>query len=121
MPPTRRVPPMPSSTKPSSPSALADFGITLPTRQVPDAATAATAVEKRQATRVARHTFGKRQKANVKGTGATPATAPAPAPVHPPAKWTDNDGRKTATPPGAITGRRAELFLVLAPRHEVLP
>ena len=70
----------------TSPSALADFGITLPTRQVPDAATAATAVEKRQATRVARHTMGKRQKANVTGTETTPVTAPAPAPVTPPAK-----------------------------------
>ena len=70
----------------TSPSTLADFGITLPTRQVPDAATAATAVEKRQATRVARHTMGTRQKANVKGTVTAPATAPAPAPVTPPAK-----------------------------------
>ena len=70
----------------ASPDTMADFGITLPSRQVPDAATTATAVEKRQATRVARHTMGKRQKANVKGTVTTPETAPAPTPVTPPAK-----------------------------------
>ncbi|HTB79219.1 MAG TPA: hypothetical protein VK762_38515 [Polyangiaceae bacterium] len=69
----------------AAPDVLADFGFTLPSRQVPDAATVATAVEKRNATRVARHTMGKRQKAKV--TGATsaattpPAAAPAPSPA----------------------------------------
>ncbi len=70
----------------ASPDTLADFGISLPSRQVPDAATASTAVDKRRATRVARHTMGKRQKANVKGTVTTPEMAPAPAPITPPAK-----------------------------------
>ena len=70
----------------ASPDTMAEFGISLPSRQAPDAATAAAAVEKRQATRVARHTMGKRQKANVKGTVTTPETAPAPTPVTPPAK-----------------------------------
>jgi hypothetical protein len=70
----------------TTPDTMADFGITLPSRQVPDAATAAAAAEKRRATRVARHTMGKRQKANVKGTVTTPETAPAPTPITPPAK-----------------------------------
>ena len=70
----------------TSPDTLADFGITLPSRQVPDAATTAVAVEKRHATRVARHTMGKRQKASVKGTVTTPETAAAPAPITTPAK-----------------------------------
>jgi hypothetical protein len=70
----------------ASPDTLAEFGINLPSRQVPDAATAAAAVEKRQATRVARHTMGNRQKANVKGTVTTPTAAPPPTPITPPAK-----------------------------------
>jgi len=69
----------------TSPDTLADFGITLPTRQVPDAATVAAAVDKRAATRAARHTQGKRQKAGV--TGEPPATAPTP-PTTTPAKPT---------------------------------
>jgi hypothetical protein len=70
----------------TSPDVLAGFGFTLPSRQVPSAATVAGAVEKRAATRAARHTLGKRQKANIKGTVSTaPATSPttAPAPVSP--------------------------------------
>ncbi len=70
----------------TSPDTMADFGITLPSRQVPDAAATAAAVEKRLATRVARHTMGKRQKASVKGTVTTPETAPAPTPITTPAK-----------------------------------
>jgi hypothetical protein len=61
----------------TSPETLADFGITLPSRRAPAASTVATAVDKRDATRVARHTMGKRQKEQVKGT----VTAPAPAPT----------------------------------------
>jgi hypothetical protein len=61
----------------TAPDTLADFGITLPSRQVPTADTVADAVDKRNATRAARHTMGKRQKANVKGTVTTaPATPP---------------------------------------------
>jgi hypothetical protein len=59
----------------SQPAVLADYGITLLTKQVPDASTVATAVAKRAATRVARHTVGKRQKQAV--TGTVPVTAPA--------------------------------------------
>jgi len=69
----------------TSPDTLADFGVTLSPRQVPDAATVATAVDKREATRKARHTMGKRQKAGVKG--GPPATAPTP-PTTAPAKPT---------------------------------
>jgi hypothetical protein len=56
----------------TQPDVLADFGIMLPTKRVPDANTVATAVAKRAATRAARHTMGTRQKQGVKGT-ATPA------------------------------------------------
>jgi hypothetical protein len=59
----------------TQPDVLADFGIALQTKQVPDANTVAAAVAKRAATRTARHTMGKRQKQGVKGT-VTP-TAPA--------------------------------------------
>ncbi len=67
----------------TQPETLADFGISLGSKQVPDASTVATAVEKRAATRTARHTMGKRQKAAVKGTvtetkPATTATATQP-------------------------------------------
>jgi hypothetical protein len=56
---------------------LADFGITVVARQKPNAETQAAAVQKRQATRKARGTGGKRQKAKVTGTAqATPAPAP---------------------------------------------
>jgi hypothetical protein len=59
---------------------------------VPSAATAAQAVDKRTATRKARNTLGKRQKAGIKGTVATPG--PAPATTAPAATV-------TAKPPGA--------------------
>jgi hypothetical protein len=59
----------------TQPDVLADFGITLGNKQVPDASTTATAVVKRAATRAARHTMGKRQKLAV--TGTVSATAPA--------------------------------------------
>lgn len=69
----------------TSPETLAEFGFTPPTRRVPDAATVAGAVEKRAATRAARHTMGKRQKAGVKGTVPS-TTVPAPTTVTSPAK-----------------------------------
>jgi hypothetical protein len=59
---------------------LADFGFTARKQVQTTVDTKATAVEKRAATRTARHTMGPRQKAKVKGTVA-PAAAPAPAPV----------------------------------------
>jgi hypothetical protein len=73
---------------------LADFGFTPRTRKVPSAETKAAAAEKAAATRAARHTMGKRQKAKIKGTvapsapaHATPgvATATRPAPAAQPA------------------------------------
>jgi hypothetical protein len=59
----------------SQPGTLGDYGITLVSKQVPAASTVATAVEKRAATRAARHTMGKKQKLAVTGTVST--TAPA--------------------------------------------
>jgi hypothetical protein len=56
----------------SSEGVLGDFGFSNPKRQTPDEATKAGAVVKRAATREARHTMGKRQKAGIKGT--VPAT-----------------------------------------------
>jgi hypothetical protein len=53
---------------------LGEFGLLLPQRQIPSAETKAKAVEKRDATRQARHTMGKRQKADIKGT--VPETTP---------------------------------------------
>ena len=52
----------------SSESVLGDFGFNSPSRQTPTEATKAAAVVKRAATRKARQTMGKRQKANIKGT-----------------------------------------------------
>jgi hypothetical protein len=57
----------------TAPETLGDFGITLASKRVPDAETVAKAVEKRAATRAARHTLGKRQKSAIKGQ-----TPPAP-------------------------------------------
>ncbi len=64
-----------------SPDSMADFGLTLPARRVPDAATKADAVAKRSATRAARHTMGKRQKEKVKGTSSTLETSAGLAPA----------------------------------------
>jgi hypothetical protein len=56
---------------------LADFGITVIARQVPTAATKAAAALKAKATRAARGTGGKRQKAKITATApAAPATTP---------------------------------------------
>jgi hypothetical protein len=58
---------------------LGDFGFQNPTRKAPSEATKAAAVAKRAATRGARHTMGKRQKAQIKGeVQATPAAPPKP-------------------------------------------
>ncbi len=64
----------------AQPTVLDDFGITLSTKQVPDASKVAAAVAKRAATRAARHTMGKRQKAGIKGQ--VPVT-PAPTVAKP--------------------------------------
>lgn len=61
----------------STEAVLGDFGFTTGTRKKPDETTKAEAVLKRAATRTARHTMGKRQKAKVKGQ-------PQPAPATPP-------------------------------------
>jgi hypothetical protein len=73
----------------SQPAVLAEYGIVLSSKQVPDAGTAAAAVEKRAATRAARHTLGPRQKQVVTGTvdkttPATPVTAAQPSVTTPP-------------------------------------
>jgi hypothetical protein len=57
----------------SAEGALGDFGFQAPKRKTPDEATKAAAVAKRAATRAARHTMGKRQKAKVKGQPPTPS------------------------------------------------
>jgi hypothetical protein len=69
----------------SAEGVMGDFGFTTPKRKTPDEATKAAAVAKRAATRAARaarHTMGKRQKANVKGE-AKPAPATPPAATKP--------------------------------------
>jgi hypothetical protein len=69
---------------PQAGTALADFGFAPPTVSQPTADTKATAVEKRRATREARHTMGKNPKKNVKGTVAAPSptpSGPSPAPA----------------------------------------
>ena len=63
---------------------LADFGIVVPQRQKPTVATKAVAVARILATRTARHTMGKRQKAKVHGSVPI-AVAPAPSPAAAPA------------------------------------
>jgi hypothetical protein len=74
-----------NATYRGSPSTLADFGVK--PRKVPAPLTAAqkaTAAQKREATRAARHTMGKVQKKSVKGTVATTApstSSTAPQPV----------------------------------------
>ncbi len=68
----------------NAPATLADYGL-VPRKgpTPPSASVKATAVLKREATRTARHTMGKKQKAEIKGT--VPATAPATAaPASPP-------------------------------------
>jgi hypothetical protein len=82
----------------SSEGVLGDFGFSSPKRQTPDEATKAGAVVKRAATRAARHTMGKRQKAGIKGT--VPATT---APVA--TSGTSSSGPTPASPvvPAAST------------------
>ena len=71
----------------TDPSILAEFGFPVRKRIVPTADVKAAAVNKRSATRKARHTMGKKQKASIHGEvpvtsaeTAAPATAPAAAP-----------------------------------------
>jgi hypothetical protein len=74
----------------TDPGTVAEFGFTPRTRRAPTAETKAAAVDKRNATRAARHTMGPRQKAPIKGDvpaagasaggGAPPAGAPGAAP-----------------------------------------
>jgi len=69
----------------NQPTLLGEFGLAVPTRKEPTAATKATAVELRKATREARGTKGKVQKEPIHGT--LPGTTP-PAPSSPPATTT---------------------------------
>jgi hypothetical protein len=68
----------------NQPEVLNQFGFKLPSRKTPSAEEKAQAVAKRDATRAARHTMGKRQKAGIKGT--VPETTPAPQGSTGPAK-----------------------------------
>jgi hypothetical protein len=56
--------------------ALSDFGIAPPKASKPSLETKVTAAEKSKATRHARHTMGKKQKAEI--TGSLPETPPKP-------------------------------------------
>jgi len=74
------------ATHGKAPAILADYGLAPPKARTPQTADQkAAAVAKRKATRDARHTAGPKQKAKIKGTVPTPATAgsPAPAPATP--------------------------------------
>jgi hypothetical protein len=65
-----------------APDTLAQFGVSLPPQpQTPSAATLADAVAKRAATRAARHTMGKRQRAGIKGQPPVTSPTAAPAPT----------------------------------------
>jgi hypothetical protein len=68
----------------NAPATLADYGLAPRKRATPPSADVkAAAVVKREATRKARHTMGKKQKAEI--TGTVPATTPATdAPASPP-------------------------------------
>ncbi len=58
------------------PKTLADFAITLHEPTPPTADVKAQAVKKREATREARHTMGKKQRAKIHGTTGEPTPAP---------------------------------------------
>ncbi len=62
----------------TDPSILAEFGFPVRKRTVPTADAKAAAVNKRSATRKARHTMGKKQKASIHGE--VPKTEPQTAP-----------------------------------------
>jgi len=61
------------------PTVLGTFGLQVPVRKVPDAATKAAAVAKAKATRLLRGTTSKKQKALIKAPAAPAPAAPAPA------------------------------------------
>jgi hypothetical protein len=87
----------------NAPATLADYGL-VPHKgpTPPSASVKATAVLKREATRTARHTMGKKQKAAIKGSvpDTTPATSPAASPVVPsPVASAPNTGTSAATAP----------------------
>jgi hypothetical protein len=63
--------------------ALADFGLKPRKVRVTTPEQKAAASAKAKATRVARHTMGPKQKAQIKGTVPAPATPPEPAPTAP--------------------------------------
>ncbi len=66
---------------------LTDFGLTAPKKATVTPATKVAAITQAQATRKARGTKGKKQKAKIKGTvAASPAPAPATTPAAPAAK-----------------------------------
>ena len=91
----------------NAPATLADYGLAPRKGPTPQSANVkAAAVAKRAATRTARHTMGKKQKAEIKGaepvtTGSAPATAaPASPPVAPsPVASAPNTGTSAGTAP----------------------
>ncbi len=91
----------------NAPATLADYGLAPRKGPTPPSADVkAAAVAKRAATRKARHTMGKKQKAEIKGTvpattGSAPATdAPASPPVAPsPVASAPNPGTSAGTAP----------------------
>jgi hypothetical protein len=90
---------------------LADFGLTGPKPRVVTPEEKVAAAAKARATREARHTMGKKQKAGIKGTVASAApapaapTAPTPAPAAPtaltPAPAAPTAPTPAPTPPAA--------------------
>jgi hypothetical protein len=75
----------------TDPNTIAEFGFSPRKATTPSAATKAKAVNKRAATRTARHTLGKNQKKDIHGTVAS--TEPVPSPVPAPS------GAGVPTPP----------------------
>jgi hypothetical protein len=89
---------------------LADFGLALRKPRKVDPQKKVTAAGKAKATRVLRHTMGKKQKAGIKATAPIPTGGPAPAvnapaapaaPANPPPATTAPAAPSVATPPAA--------------------
>ena len=86
----------------TDPNVIAQFGFTPHKTTTQDTTTKTAAVQKRAATRKARHTMGKNQKAGIKGnvTGVevVPVTAPAVAPAPSPTPVSPTPASPTPAP-----------------------
>ncbi|MGD0529879.1 MAG: hypothetical protein ABSE49_32385 [Polyangiaceae bacterium] len=85
---------------------IADFGFTAPKQTTPTVAVKQLAAQKRAATRTARNTMGKKEKAKIKGTVTPPvqpatASAPATTPTPPVASPAPNATAPQAVVPAA--------------------